>query len=187
VRFRKKALPDAAGPFYSRVHRGLLSRPTVKEVFHYRSDIDLLISELIESADGQLLAKLEPVIILGLHHEQQHQELMLTDIKSVFWQNPLRPAFRAGNRAKPQPAPAIKWLPFMEDVYWVGYEGPGFSYTLPGFAGLAWRAGFELVRNWEDSNHLFSVIFLRVRGGKPGPKRISPGFERALCKAYGAW
>ena len=85
---------NAVGPFYSRPHRGLLSRPTVKEVFHYRSDIDLLVSELIESADEQLLAKLKPILILGLHHEQQHQELMLTDIKNVFWQNPLRPAFR---------------------------------------------------------------------------------------------
>ena len=82
---------NAVGPFYSRPHRGLLSRPTVKEVFRYRTDMDLLVSELIESADEQLLAKLEPILTLGLHHEQQHQELMLTDIKSVFWQNPLRP------------------------------------------------------------------------------------------------
>jgi ergothioneine biosynthesis protein EgtB len=119
---------NAVGPFYSRPHRGLLSRPTVKEVFHYRSDIDLLISELIESADEQLLAKLEPIIVLGLHHEQQHQELMLTDIKNVFWQNPLRPAFRTGNLKKPQPAPAIKWAQFMEDIYWVGHEGTEFSY-----------------------------------------------------------
>ena len=105
---------NAVGPFYSRPHRGLLSRPTVKEVFHYRSDIDLLVSELIESADEQLLAKLEPIITLGLHHEQQHQELMLTDIKSVFWQNPLRPAFRTRDRKQPQPVPAIKWLQFEE-------------------------------------------------------------------------
>ena len=94
---------NAVGPFYSRPHRGLLSRPTVKEVFHYRTDVDLLVSELIESADEQLLAKLEPILTLGLHHEQQHQELMLTDIKSVFWQNPLRPAFRTRDRKQPQP------------------------------------------------------------------------------------
>ena len=107
---------NAVGPFYSRPHRGLLSRPTVKEVFHYRDDIDLLVSELIESADEQLLARLEPIVTLGLHHEQQHQELMLTDIKSVFWQNPLRPAFRTRDRKKPQPVPAIKWLQFKEGI-----------------------------------------------------------------------
>ena len=62
-----------------------------------------------------------------------------------------------------------------------------YKYTLPGFAGLALRAGFELVRNWEDRNHLFSVLFLRVRDGKPGPKRISPGFDGTPGKACEAW
>ena len=119
---------NAVGPFFSRPNRGLLSRPTVKEVFHYRSDIDLLVAELIESADEPLLAKLEPILALGINHEQQHQELMLTDIKNVFWQNPLRPAFRAASPQKPPPVPAINWLQFAGGVYWLGHEGPGFSY-----------------------------------------------------------
>src|SRR5215468_7718568 len=135
---------NAVGPFYSRPNRGLLSRPTVKEVFHYRSDIDRLVSELIESADEQLLAKLEPIITLGLHHEQQHQELMLTDIKSVFWQNPLRPAFRMRDRKSPQPVPAIMWLQFEEGVYWVGREGPGFSYDNEGPRHRVFIQSFEL-------------------------------------------
>ena len=123
---------NAVGPVYPRLHRGLLSRPTVKEVFQYRSDIDLLVSELIESADGQLLAELEPIITLGLNHEQQHQELMLTDIKSVFWQNPLRPVFRTRNWKEAQPVPTMNWLKFEEGLYEVGYEGPGFSYDNEG-------------------------------------------------------
>jgi L-histidine Nalpha-methyltransferase len=58
-----------------------------------------------------------------------------------------------------------------------------YKYTLPGFAGLALRAGFELVRNWEDRNHLFSVMFLRVRDCKPGPKWFSTGFDGTSAKA----
>jgi dimethylhistidine N-methyltransferase len=58
-----------------------------------------------------------------------------------------------------------------------------YKYTLPGFAGLALRAGFELVRNWEDRNHLFSVLFLRVRDCKPGPKWFSPGFDGTPANA----
>ncbi len=58
-----------------------------------------------------------------------------------------------------------------------------YKYTLPGFAGLALKAGFELVKNWEDRNHLFSVLFLRVRDCKPGPKRILPGFVGTPGKA----
>lgn len=62
-----------------------------------------------------------------------------------------------------------------------------YKYTPAGFAALAWRAGFEVVRNWSDRNHLFSVMYLRVRNRKPGPKKISPGFKRAPCKACGVW
>jgi ergothioneine biosynthesis protein EgtB len=123
---------NAVGPFYSRPLRGLLSRPTVKEVFHYRSDIDLLVSELIESADEQLLQKLEPIITLGLHHEQQHQELMLTDIKHVFWHNPLRPAFRNRPSVKRSAPPAIEWLNFQEGLHSIGHDGDGFSFDNEG-------------------------------------------------------
>jgi ergothioneine biosynthesis protein EgtB len=123
---------NAVGPFYSRPHRGLLSRPTVKEVFHYRSDIDLFVTDLIESADEQLLAKLEPILILGLHHEQQHQELMLADIKNVFWQNPLRPAFRKRDEFETSAVPAIEWLKYEEGLHWVGHEGQEFSYDNEG-------------------------------------------------------
>jgi len=119
---------NAVGPFYSRPHRGLLSRPTVKEAFRYRSDIDLLVSELIESADEPLLQKLEPIITLGLHHEQQHQELMLTDIKHVFWQNPLRPTFRDRPTVKKSPVPPMEWLNFQEGLYLIGHNGPEFSF-----------------------------------------------------------
>lgn len=135
---------NAVGPFYSRPQRGLLSRPTVSEVFHYRTDVDALVLELIESADEQLLAKLEPILVLGLHHEQQHQELMLTDIKNVFWQNPLRPVFRKRDSKKPSPVPSMEWLPFGEGLRWVGHEGTGFSYDNEGPRHPAFVPSFEL-------------------------------------------
>ncbi|HEY1788289.1 MAG TPA: ergothioneine biosynthesis protein EgtB [Verrucomicrobiae bacterium] len=119
---------NAVGPFFSRPHRGLLSRPTVKDAFRFREDIDILVSNLIESADEQLLEQLEPILILGLNHEQQHQELMLTDIKHVFWHNPLRPVYRKREQAKTPPVPPIEWLNFNEGLYSLGHDGPGFSY-----------------------------------------------------------
>ena len=123
---------NAVGPFYSRPRRGLLSRPTVKEVFRYRSDIDGCVTDLIESADEELLAKLLPILILGLNHEQQHQELMLTDIKNVFWENPLRPVYRERAQiAVPKSSP-IDWLSVVGGIYWVGYNGVEFSYDNEG-------------------------------------------------------
>jgi ergothioneine biosynthesis protein EgtB len=135
---------NTVGPFFSRPHRGLLARPTVKEVYHYRSDIDLFVSELIESADEQLLAKLRPIVILGLHHEQQHQELMLTDIKNVFWQNPLRPVFRKRDAVKVSPVSANEWLKFDEGFHWVGHEGLGFSYDNEGPRHRVFVSSFSL-------------------------------------------
>jgi dimethylhistidine N-methyltransferase len=62
-----------------------------------------------------------------------------------------------------------------------------YKYTLPGFAGLALKAGFELVRNWEDCNHLFSVLFLRVRGSRKGAERISPDCDSTPDTHFESW
>lgn len=135
---------NTVGPFYSRPHRGLLSRPTVKEVFRYRADMDLLVSELIESAEEQLLKKLEPIITLGLHHEQQHQELILTDIKSVFWQNPLRPVFRKRAAVKRSSVLPIEWLNFQEGLHSIGHDGSGFSFDNEGPRHRVFISSFSL-------------------------------------------
>ena len=81
---------------------------------------------------------------LGLHHEQQHQELMLTDIKNVFWQNPLRPVFRRRDLEKPSPIPPVEWLHFETDLHWVGHEGAGFSYDNEGPRHRVFVQSFEL-------------------------------------------
>jgi ergothioneine biosynthesis protein EgtB len=135
---------NAVGPFYSRPQRGLLSRPTVKEVFQYRSDIDLFVGELIESVDEQLLATLGPIITLGLNHEQQHQELMLTDIKNVFWHNPLRPAYRTRTWKESHAVPELNWFEFDEGVYEVGYQGSGFQYDNEGPRHRVFIESFQL-------------------------------------------
>ena len=80
-----------AGQMHARPKRGLLSRPTLAEVFDYRAHVDEHMLRLLEERGDD--AKLALVVTLGLHHEQQHQELLLTDIKHVLAQNPLQPAF----------------------------------------------------------------------------------------------
>src|SRR6202022_339336 len=72
---------NAAGDMHRRDLRGLISRPTVEETRRYRSSIDSSVDNLLSEADENLLAEIEPVLTLGTHHEQQHQELLLTDIK----------------------------------------------------------------------------------------------------------
>ena len=86
---------NAAGDMHRRDLRGLISRPTVQETQRYRASIDSHIDDLLSDADEKLLDEIEPILVLGIHHEQQHQELLITDIKHVFAQNPLYPVFRA--------------------------------------------------------------------------------------------
>ena len=84
---------NAMGPRHARAARGLLTRPSLGEVFEYRAHVDRHMAELL---DGLASAETARLIEVGLHHEQQHQELLLTDIKYTLWRNPLRPAYREG-------------------------------------------------------------------------------------------
>jgi ergothioneine biosynthesis protein EgtB len=80
------------GEMHARARRGLLSRPTLAEVLHYRCYVDEHMESLLDSADCR--GDVDFLVTLGIHHEQQHQELLLTDIKHVFSMNPLRPVYR---------------------------------------------------------------------------------------------
>ncbi|AOE50042.1 ergothioneine biosynthesis protein EgtB [Kangiella sediminilitoris] len=86
---------NAVGEQYPRAKRHLLSRPTVEEVFEYRKLVTDSISQLLNSATEDLLKKVIPLVELGIHHEQQHQELLLTDLKYNLFQNPMFPAYCA--------------------------------------------------------------------------------------------
>ena len=119
---------NAAGSMHRRDLRGLISRPTVAESFRYRENIDRHIDDLISSASEELLDEIEPVVVLGIHHEQQHQELLITDIKHVLAQNPLHPVFRKRPPEKTVAPPPMGFIDFAETIATVGHTGPGFSY-----------------------------------------------------------
>jgi ergothioneine biosynthesis protein EgtB len=124
---------NAAGDMHRRDLRGLISRPTVEETRRYRASIDSHIDDLLSDADEKLLDEIEPLIVLGIHHEQQHQELLVTDIKHVFAQNPLHPIFRERkiDIVALKPAP-LSFVEFDEAVVEIGHDGNGFSYDNEG-------------------------------------------------------
>ena len=133
---------NAAGDMHRRDLRGLISRPTVSEAQRYRVSIDSHIDDLLSDANEKLLDDIEPLLVLGGHHEQQHQELLITDIKHVFAQNPLYPVFREGRarhsvRAEePTAAPTCRdpcqFIDFDEAIVKIGHEGRGFAYDNEG-------------------------------------------------------
>lgn len=116
------------GDPFPRPRRGVLSRPTVAEVYRYRGHVDAAVSQLVESVDSSELAAMVEVLELGLHHEQQHQELLLMDVKNNFAANPLRPAYHdAPDPAAPEAAP-LAWVDFPGGILEVGADEQGFAY-----------------------------------------------------------
>lgn len=121
---------QSVGPMHARPRRGLITRPALDEVYAYRARVDDAIAERIARGDDEAL----PVLIeLGVQHEQQHQELLLTDIKHAFAQNPLEPAYAPdAPRTLSVAAPALRYVPFDEGIVDIGYGGDGFHFDNEG-------------------------------------------------------
>jgi len=116
------------GEPHTRSKRGLLSRPTVEQVFEYRRYVDDQILNFIDGASDEQIDEFGPVIEIGNHHEQQHQELMVTDFKYMFAQNPLYPKYKeldAPRGVNPDP---INWINFDEGIYRIGNDGGEYTY-----------------------------------------------------------
>lgn len=119
---------NAIGDRIARDRRGLLSRPTVAEVRRYRSEVDRRVIEAIASASPDAMRRIEPVVTLGLNHEQQHQELLLTDIKAAFGSNPIRPVFRPAAKSDDQVSLPSTWIESSGGVRSIGHEGDRFAF-----------------------------------------------------------
>ena len=118
---------ESLGPRYARPDRGLVTRPGAHEVGDYRRNVDARVRELVERLDDGALCKLAPVLELGFHHEQQHQELLLMDIKHVLSRNPLQPSYAGGRRAPGEPD-RLGWLEVEGGLVEVGHGGDGFCF-----------------------------------------------------------
>ncbi|HUF27707.1 MAG TPA: ergothioneine biosynthesis protein EgtB [Gemmatimonadaceae bacterium] len=142
-----------AGERHCRARRGLVTRPTVREVLAYRAHVDDHLRSLLERVGDHADHPAAPVIELGLHHEQQHQELLLTDIKHVFWMNPLRPVYAAREPGAASPSAELHWHRFPEDIHRIGHESDGFAFDNEGPAHRvyvdAFRLASRLVTNTE--------------------------------------
>src|SRR3569833_23547 len=119
---------EQMGGFHPRDQRGILSRPTLAEIRQYRSHVDDAMSALfvqcLAEDDPEIAARIE----LGLHHEQQHQELLLMDIKYNFALNPLRPSYHEASSANAETAEALRWLDYEGGLTSFGHLGKGFAF-----------------------------------------------------------
>jgi ergothioneine biosynthesis protein EgtB len=117
----------AAGPRHARPKRGLITRPTCEDVAAYRAHVDAAVESLIETAPVDALERIVPVLEIGLHHEQQHQELILTDILHAFAQNPTDPVYDSQWKL-PHGGGKREFVPLPAGVHFIGHKGDGFRF-----------------------------------------------------------
>jgi ergothioneine biosynthesis protein EgtB len=162
-----------AGERHCRAMRGLVTRPTVREVFQYRAHVNEAMRALLGEINEDQNHPAYPLIVLGLHHEQQHQELLVTDIKHVFWMNPLRPVYSERAELPERVLPESAWKSFGGGVHRIGHQDEGFSFDneLPAHREFLedFRFASRLVTNGEY------LDFINDGGYKRSELWLSPG------------
>ena len=118
---------NAMGKPFPRPKRGLISRPGLADIHRYRQDINDRMLHLLENSDPSQFDEISPLLVLGINHEQQHQELILTDIKHALFQNPAFPVV-FDVTSPPEPEEDLRWHKFDGGETNVGYSGEGFCF-----------------------------------------------------------
>jgi ergothioneine biosynthesis protein EgtB len=172
---------EALGPRHPRPKRGLLSRPSLDEVWRYRRHVEAGVRRFIAEAGEADWAAGAPVLRLGLHHEQQHQELMLTDLLHALSLNPLAPAWRPGAAPRRLAAGPSGWAAHEGGIVEVGHAGPGFAFDNEGPRHRVLLAAFALASRLV-SNAEF-LAFLQDGGYQRPEFWLSDGW--ALAQAQG--
>jgi ergothioneine biosynthesis protein EgtB len=135
---------EAEGPRHPRPQRGVLSRPSCADVAAYRDHVGAATAQLIEGAAPEIWSEIAPLLELGLYHEQQHQELILMDIKHVFSLNPLLPAYQPPRRRASGTAAPLSWVEFPGGLVNIGHGDADFAFDNETPRHRAWLEPFRL-------------------------------------------
>jgi ergothioneine biosynthesis protein EgtB len=175
---------EAVGPRVARSRRGQLSRPSLAEVHGYRREVDERMARWLEA--DRLPAERARLVELGLAHEQQHQELVLTDVKHALHGNPLAPAYAegaatAGATAAEQPP---GWRRHQERIAWIGDDGAGFSFDNERPRHRVLVAGFELADRLVTAGEY--ARFIREGGYQNPSLWLSDGWAELQAQGWRA-
>ncbi len=170
------------GPMWQRPQRGLLTRPSLDDVRAYRAHVDRGMHELL--ARGELDPGLAARVELGLNHEEQHQELILTDVKSLFGSNPLTLVYREGTRVAASPAAALAWIGFEAGLTEIGHAGSGFSFDNERPRHREFLASFELASRAVTNGEW--LAFMDDRGYSRAELWMSDGWDAVRAQGWSA-
>ncbi|MEX0812033.1 MAG: ergothioneine biosynthesis protein EgtB [Chitinophagales bacterium] len=138
-----------------RDNRGFITRPGLDEIYQYRKFVDEKMLELIQSRPSE---KCRELIVLGLNHEEQHQELLLTDLKYTFFQNPVYPAYDLKNDFLSDKNKESGWLKMQEGLYEIGFDGDGFSYDNEHKSHKVYLQDFQIARQLVTNGEYLDFI-----------------------------
>ncbi len=164
---------NGIGEQFPRESRGLLSRPTVEEVLDYRKKIDQQMVALLRNKKQK--EKWNYFVQLGLHHEQQHQELIITDIKHVFSLNPLQPVYKKKAPKRNVSVGKMNWVRFNEEETLLGHEGVGFHFDNEGPLHRATLIPFQIANRLVTNGEYLK--FIEAGGYKKSQYWLSKGWE----------
>jgi ergothioneine biosynthesis protein EgtB len=173
---------NAVGDKHPRPQRGLLSRPTLDEVFAYRDRIDAEMVALVNS--GNLAPDLRALVELGINHEQQHQELILTDLKHMLSCNPLRPAYQKTWPLTPIHARESSWIRFAGGARQIGHGGEGFAFDNETPRHTVWLEDFEIAS--QPVSHGDFIEFIEGGGYRRPELWLSAGWDAVVTRGWEA-
>jgi ergothioneine biosynthesis protein EgtB len=178
----------AAGPRHARPQRGMVTRPTSNEVTAYRAHVDEAVVRLINEADARQLAEVLRILEIGLNHEQQHQELILTDILHAFSMNPVAPVYDAG-RTLPKPKKASAgFVAIPEGLHSIGFDGDGYCFDNEGPAHQVYLRPVRIARSLVTNAQWLDFI---ADGGYATPSLwLSDGWSTVQAEGWeapGCW
>lgn len=163
---------NAVGDKHPRAQRGLLTRPSLQEVLQWRAQVDARMQMLLGSCNDPELAQL---VELGLQHEQQHQELLLTDVKHLLSCNALAPIYQKAWPLAVVAPVAPQWLPFEGGLVEIGHTGAGFAFDNESPRHKVWLAPYALQNR--AVTHGQWVDFMRARGYADARWWLSAGWD----------
>ena len=148
----------AAGPRHARPQRGLITRPANERVAAYRAHVDAAVERLIAGTDDAQLPEVSRILEIGLHHEQQHQELILTDILHAFSLNPLLPAYDEGRRLPAARKVTPEFVEIPPGLHSIGFAGDGYSFDNEGPAHQVYLRPVGLARSLVTNTQWFEFM-----------------------------
>ncbi len=174
----------SAGPRHARAQRGHLTRPGADEVTAYRRHVDAEVVKYLQTADEATLASLVPLLEVGFNHEQQHQELMLTDILHAFAQNPIPPAYDADWRSPKPERSGSDWMSLNEGIHTIGHAGDSFHFDNEKPTHRALVGPVKLARNLVTNAEW--LAFMQAGGYREAGLWLMDGFAQATNEAWEA-